>query len=164
MTIPTCQFEVVGKFCVCGECGTIWPVSAVRGGGCDNLKSWCKASPEYKAEMSRLAAMTPEQRKLFLAERATSQMTAEPGMIAKAWNYSEAVARWKLAGSPTRSQQEIDAILEICRACPFYTNNGRPRCKKCGCSVNNQPNGIANKIAMATESCPLDPPKWSATE
>lgn len=75
---------------------------------------------------------------------------------------SKAVARWVAAGSPGRSQQEIDEVLTICRACDKFTDEGRPRCKLCGCSVNNKPDGLRNKIAMATESCPMKPPKWTA--
>lgn len=85
-----------------------------------------------------------------------------PSLARQAWTYSKAVARWKLAGSPTRTTEEITSILAICQACPHYTQSDRPRCRLCGCSVNNQPNGLANKIAMATEGCPDDPPKWTA--
>lgn len=164
MNIPTCNLatEIVTiTYCTCAKCGR--KVQIPNGKDCATVHTWCKDSPEYKEYFEKLRSMTKEEREAYLAEQRAANATIEPGMLAKAWNYSEAVTRWKLAGSPTRSQAEIDAILTICKACPFYTETDRPRCRKCGCSVNNQPNGITNKIAMATESCPLDPPKWEAT-
>lgn len=85
-----------------------------------------------------------------------------PSLSQKVWNYTKAVTRWKLAGSPTRDQAEIDRILSICKACPYYVEDKRPHCNLCGCSCNAQAEGLQNKIAMATESCPLDPPKWTS--
>jgi hypothetical protein len=42
--------------------------------------------------------------------------------------------------------------LSICEACPEYDAE-RKRCKKCGCFA-------ALKLRLATEHCPLEPPKW----
>lgn len=84
----------------------------------------------------------------------------EPGKVKQLSNYKKAVAKWTAAGMPVREQSEIDRILAICQGCEHYTDEGRPRCKLCGCSINNQPNGLTNKVRMATENCPDDPPKW----
>lgn len=87
----------------------------------------------------------------------------EPGLISQGWNYTKAVAGWMKAGSPTRTKSEIDRIFAICQLCPqFISDDLRPRCRVCGCSLSQAPEGLNNKIAMATESCPLDPPKWTA--
>jgi len=78
--------------------------------------------------------------------------------------YEQAVKTWVAAGSPTRSQEEIDAILAICNSCEHFRKGKlRNSCAVCGCSLNRFPNGLVNKIAMATECCPLAEPKWTAT-
>ncbi len=114
-------------------------------------------------ERQRLASMTREARDQYLADLKTAATTAEPGIMSQAWNYSEAVLKWSLAGSPVRSPERIEEILSICKACPFYLDGAtRPRCKLCGCSINNSAEGTKNKIAMATTECPHKPPKWEA--
>lgn len=79
--------------------------------------------------------------------------------------YVSAVERWKAAGSPQRTAKEIAAVLAICEACEHFQRGLlRNSCKVCGCSLNAFEKGLVNKIAMATESCPLNPPKWTATQ
>lgn len=70
-------------------------------------------------------------------------------------NYSRAIAKWVKAGRPRRSDGEVAAILEICHRCSLFENGG---CKKCGCRVNTRKSALANKLRMATESCPID--RW----
>lgn len=76
------------------------------------------------------------------------------------WNYTKAVVKWTAAGMPLRTEQEITAVFAICQACPHFTNGDRPHCKLCGCSLSLSPDGLRNKIAMATESCPDSPARW----
>jgi hypothetical protein len=75
-----------------------------------------------------------------------------------------AVAKWIAAGRPTRSQEQIEAILTtICDAKPVpceHFRNGS--CDLCGCKINANPSALRNKLAMGTESCPLDLPRWTA--
>lgn len=79
-----------------------------------------------------------------------------PPLVVKAKRYVGAVARWTTAGFPTRSQPEIDAIYDgQCRPCEFFVTD---HCGKCACAVNSGSNGLTNKIAMATERCPVG--KW----
>lgn len=80
-----------------------------------------------------------------------------PGPVKRAARYSKAVARWIAAGRPTRSQDEIDALLAICQGCEHF-NADASACRRCGCNLNNQRSGLTNKLAMATEHCPLG--KW----
>src|SRR5690606_7641923 len=40
-----------------------------------------------------------------------------PGIIKRAGRYTKAVSKWIAAGRPTRSQDEIDALLAICQTC-----------------------------------------------
>ena len=106
---------------------------------------------------------TPKaQHALNLSNPKHEMRPARKTLTQKILSYSAAITRWKLAGSPTRSQEDIDRIYSICETCKFFANAKRPHCKLCGCSLNRSPNGLVSKIAMATESCPLDPPKWAA--
>ena len=87
-----------------------------------------------------------------------------PSLPMKANSYVAAVVKWIAAGRPTRSQERIDEILTtICDAkpvpCEKFANGG---CSICGCKVNANPSALRNKLAMATEACPLDPPRWTA--
>lgn len=76
---------------------------------------------------------------------------------ADAKRYTRALAKWAVAGFPTRTQEEVVRIeAELCRPCEYYRDG---RCRKCGCNVNTAM-VLLNKIRMATEHCPLDPPKW----
>lgn len=83
-----------------------------------------------------------------------------PSTIQKAGLYATAIAKWIAAGRPTRTQEQIDAILaEHCGPCEHYSGTA---CKLCGCRINKSLEAWRNKLAMGTESCPLDPPKWRA--
>ena len=72
-------------------------------------------------------------------------------------NYAEALAKWFKAGRPRRQQTRIDELLETCKGCEKYRNGA---CSSCGCRVNSSGIGVVNKLAMATEACPIG--KWSA--
>lgn len=85
-------------------------------------------------------------------------------VMRRASRYAAAMARWIAAGSPARSQERIDAILaNHCNPpsapCEHFANGV---CGKCGCLINASPEAWQNKLAMATEACPLSPPKWTA--
>jgi len=74
-------------------------------------------------------------------------------------NYAAALSRWLAAGRPVRTQQEIDGLLEICKACELFDGS---KCRRCGCRLSKSTSGWANKLAMATEQCPLG--KWGVVE
>jgi hypothetical protein len=77
--------------------------------------------------------------------------------LADVGHYAAALARWTAAGFPTRDAAEVARIeAEHCRPCTPHYRDGR--CKKCGCRVNTSGLAVVNKIAMATEHCPLG--KW----
>ena len=77
-----------------------------------------------------------------------------PSLLIRGWNFAAAMARWTLAGLPRRTQAEIDERLAICQTCEFLRND---HCTQCGCACVEQ-NRLINKLALATETCPLD--KW----
>jgi hypothetical protein len=82
--------------------------------------------------------------------------------------------RWKEAGSPVRSPERAAYIYnEICRPCEHFRETGlafvKEHCGVCGCPLSaSVDDPLANKIALATESCPLtlekhgEPPRWEA--
>lgn len=73
----------------------------------------------------------------------------------KAINYLTAVRRWIAAGRPSRTQEEIDTLYENhCSKCSMYDQQ-RKVCNSCGCPSNNNQPALQNKLAMATEECPL---------
>lgn len=84
----------------------------------------------------------------------TATADPPPSILIRGWNFTAAMTRWTLAGLPRRTQAEIDERLAICQACPFLQNN---HCTKCGCACVEQ-NRLINKLALATEKCPVG--KW----
>jgi hypothetical protein len=52
--------------------------------------------------------------------------------------------------------EEFDRRLAICRGCEQF-DPGPARCRICGCWTNQ-------KLGLATEQCPLEPPRWGRWE
>jgi hypothetical protein len=79
-----------------------------------------------------------------------------PNWSIQAWMYKEALLRWKRAGYPTRTQEEVEQIhKEHCTKCSWYDAE-KKRCKGCGCKVTDGAVAVVNKIKMATEHCPRE--------
>lgn len=73
----------------------------------------------------------------------------------KVKHYFGAVRRWVAHGRPTRSATEIEALFEEhCSKCKRY-DPVKHSCKNCGCVVSTDSTPLKNKLAMATEPCPL---------
>lgn len=103
--------------------------------------------PNYKDSVRRTAA-----------QRAAGA-PSHPGPLAMAGHALAAAGRVLVAAAKGRPIRVEPAVyrerLEICRSCQF--NSQAPsgvRCTKCGCG------GL--KLELATERCPLDPPRWQA--
>jgi hypothetical protein len=83
-----------------------------------------------------------------------------PSLPRQARNLAAAATRAigaALAGRPIRVPEDVLKEREaICAAC---LENLSGRCRKCGCGVRAQ---LIRKTHLATERCPLDPPKWPA--
>lgn len=117
----------------------------------------------------RMTRTTPDQLRLHGGASANNQPTKiagpkkpgakTPGAVTKAVKYTKAVARWIRAGRPTRSPEQIAAILAICQACEHYEPQ-QQACGVCKCRCNKKPQPLANMIAMATEHCKARPRKW----
>jgi len=73
----------------------------------------------------------------------------------KVMNYFGAVRRWVASGSPTRTPEEVKELFEThCKGCEMYDEE-KHACKTCGCNIAPVGDPLANKLAMATEHCPL---------
>lgn len=76
-------------------------------------------------------------------------------MGTKVMNYFGAIRRWVASGRPKRSPEEIAELFEKhCKGCDMYDEK-KHACKSCGCNVSNDGDPLENKLAMATEHCPL---------
>jgi hypothetical protein len=72
-----------------------------------------------------------------------------------AYRYTRALSRWIKAGRPVRSNVETKKIFELfCEPCEAYDAQSSA-CRHCGCRVSPVAAALHNKIAMATEECPL---------
>lgn len=81
------------------------------------------------------------------------------GLAVRFGRYIQAINRWTAAGKPTRTDEQVESIFKSCQGCEHF-NEARSKCQLCGCYLNIGKNARFNKIRMATEHCPLDPPKW----
>jgi len=85
-------------------------------------------------------------------------MKEKPTFFNQAYRYARALSRWIKAGRPVREEAEIEQIFETyCKPCEAYDVESSSCCH-CGCRVNLMKAATLNKIAMATEECPLG--KW----
>jgi len=85
-----------------------------------------------------------------------------PEVIALIKRYMAAHDRWDAAGRPMRSKEQMEDIFKICKECEHIKWDLLGyKCNICKCRLHHKREKI-NKIAMATESCPDDPPRWKA--
>ena len=69
-------------------------------------------------------------------------------------------AKWVVAGFPTRSETEVNEIMDICLVCDHVkagATKEKLTCSLCGCTCKRT-GKLQNKAAMATAHCPLS--KW----
>lgn len=82
-------------------------------------------------------------------------------------NFSTALIAHELAGSPTCTQEQVDARHSICIGCEIYLpdkdNPAIGHCchETCGCPIT-QLGRYVSKLAWADQACPLG--KWPAIE
>jgi len=75
-------------------------------------------------------------------------------------------AKWKKFGKPTRSEEEIGLLFDICAACPHFQKQSETTgdCGICGCHLKKT-GTFLNKLAWGTTRCPLpENPKWVEKE
>ena len=79
-----------------------------------------------------------------------------PPIATRISRWAKAVIAWKEAGSPKRSDEDVQRIVEtLCTPCDHFTGSS---CRKCGCRISKSRQALVNKVRMATESCPIG--KW----
>lgn len=99
-------------------------------------------------------------------KRYCGQVVQPPSPARRLANFSLAAINHFVAGSPTCSQEQIDARLAICQACPlFIRDKSNPDVgvcghKECGCNLTNTQRYL-NALAWSDKSCPDDPPRWN---
>lgn len=92
----------------------------------------------------------------FEQELATIVPTPEITMLEKAWSFTKSVVKHVADGLRKCTKEELESRLAVCKTCDQFTGSG---CKVCGCNCTGTYE-FMNKLAWASESCPLDPPKW----
>lgn len=120
--------------------------------GSENEKGWKK----FRCKRCKLLTNhTPSPaHKIFCKCKRPNRLVIFLYKIAHYWR---AVRYWNKHGRPMRGKAEVDRIFKICQGCPEFDPE-RSSCHKCGCRVNGGANALSNKIAMATQHCPLE--KW----
>lgn len=79
--------------------------------------------------------------------------------------YRQEKKKWKEAGEPTRSDEKVLELFEICKSCEHFIKITKSigQCGVCTCALR-QDGDAMNKLRWATTSCPLPEPKWTAEE
>ncbi len=111
------------------------------------LRGKCREdNPDVRGRDAMRAAVV----RVAMGEPAYPPVRTMAGNLARAaFRVAGAVA----AGKPLIvDRAEKDRRLTICTACDQF-NPIDIRCAKCGCRLEK-------KLVMATERCPLDPPRW----
>lgn len=88
----------------------------------------------------------------YIALLCDSPPPSFPPLREQAGNLAGAVGRFVASGLEVSTPEEQARRLAICRSneCGRFLDG---RCRECGCR-------LMAKVKMATEHCPLDPPKW----
>ncbi len=73
-------------------------------------------------------------------------------VMARVGNALGAAVRFVRSGFATVNATEQERRLTICQACEYF-DAAQVQCRQCGCY-------LSLKVRLASEHCPLDPPKW----
>jgi uncharacterized protein (DUF885 family) len=110
---------------------------------------------QLQTERQRLKVVQMETTPLIVFEASVGAKESDtPTLMIRGINFATALIRWASSGMQRRSQQEIEERLAICQACPQFIDN---HCRVCGCPCI-ETNQLMNKLALASEACPLG--KW----
>jgi hypothetical protein len=139
-----CTPDESGKTCT--RCGWQWKYAGTRPWPRRNCNE-----PEDPTFLIRRRAEIAE------AEAAYIDMI-DPTPLEKAGHYAKALLKWSAAGFPVRTDEDVAAIVVICRACEKW-DCAKAACGVCGCGVSQSRWAVVNKARMGSEVCPLK--KWS---
>ena len=113
----------------------------------------CRKPPRRNCPASQTPEAEREQQQAEATEAGT-KLGWKPEHI-KRW--TGALLKWKRAGYPTRTDDEVAAIIAICESCDKYAAD-EGRCSVCGCKVSTSGMAVFNKARMGSENCPKG--KW----
>ena len=127
----------------------------------EQIQSWVKVGDElYECEFCKTRAycsLVPPKIGHLCQAQPTPVKISEPSSTKKAFNFIKALARHAGDGFKKRTKEQIEVILEThCNKCRYF-NGVACTHEKCGCNVNREEQ-FFNKIAWASEKCPID--KW----
>jgi hypothetical protein len=122
-------------------------------GTCKEAKAKAMLTPDEKEFMKK----TMEEEDKVVERTPDGAPPPEyPNWSIQAWMYTQALLKWKKAGYPERTDEEVKEIHEKhCTKCEWYDPE-KKRCKGCGCRVTDGAVAVVNKIKMATEHCPRE--------
>ena len=105
-----------------------------------------------------------ELKKIKIEFKEASEKIAEyieqPRLLDKTIHYAASLLKWRKAGYPIRTENEVAEIIKICHSCDKFDPE-KDVCKICGCSVSLVGWAIKNKAKMGTEHCSdKKEPKW----
>ena len=151
-----CRFEPTGQPDTyrCSVCGRVH-VSKFTA---EQLHLVCQSGEPKTPRGNRAPASVPTAEAERLAE-----LTGDQSIVKKAARYAKALATWAKAGFPTRTDEEVAAIVAVCQAATYTTKQDQTRycydhaggrCTRCGCCINAATMAMRNKARMATEHCP----------
>lgn len=119
--------------------------SVIANGGPEKYREYCAEShprhEDWRAKMIAKAGGEPPVRYPPIARQAANLAGAVGRVVSAVVN-----------GEPVRVAAEVlERRRAICLTCEFHDRE-RGRCTKCGCG--------GAKLELATEQCPLTPPRW----
>jgi hypothetical protein len=89
------------------------------------------------------------------AARRRRRRRREPRFAGKIIHWRESIKRWKAAGKPVRSDEEVARLVVVCQACDHYKPKWK-QCGLCGCFCRGRGRAEFDKPRMETETCPKD--------
>lgn len=124
---------------------------------CDG-PGYCERHRMSKSEIVYQICQNDAKQRLawdYITATGKSLAGTKPSQARRAWNFGLASIRHLFTGAGTRSDEEIERIIQICQTCPSGMFNGRT-CEslKCGCTLDRRKH--FSKIAWESEHCPED--------
>lgn len=112
----------------------------------------CEKAAAFGADVGEVAAVP-----MGAVSTGTGSVVAYPSLAKQATNFLGAMGRAAVAAVTGEqvivSDEVFAARFEECKKCEKFDPK-QERCSACGCAYRK-------KLALATESCPLDPPRWT---
>ena len=133
---------------------------------CEN-PGWCERHQRVKSPHTHHLCQTREDYrvawdKMIREHRPVRKRVNRPSLVRRVGNWARAISKWRKAGKPVRSNEEVAYIFErICRPCNDFDKD-RGTCRICGCKLSKSKRAFANKVRMATETCPVG--RWPGNE